>query len=68
MDEKINIYNNGAKFLKKDIEYTFNFTVDHLFKLEPGFDAEIIISNNKNNNIKLSKENPTENLLGRMSK
>ena len=50
--------------MKKDIEYTFNFTVDHLFKLEPGFDAEIIISNNKNNNIKSSKENPTGEFIG----
>ena len=34
---------NLGKYLKKGIEYSINFTVDHMFKLEPGFDAEVTI-------------------------
>ena len=56
--EEINKFNNGAKYLKRGVEYNFNFAVDHLFKLEPEFDAEVSIYNNKNK-ITLSKNNLT---------
>ena len=61
--ETINKFNNGAKYLKKDVGYNFNFAVDHLFKLEPGFDAEVNIQNNKNK-ITLSKNNLTGTFSG----
>ena len=50
--------NNGAKYLKKDIEYTFNFQIEHLFKLEPGFDAKVKIYDGMRT-VQLSKLNPT---------
>ena len=37
--------NNNAKYLKKDVTYTLNFELNHMVKLEPGFEAEITITN-----------------------
>ena len=42
---------NNAKYLKKNIKYTINFFLNHLIKLEPGFDVEIVITNGKNSSI-----------------
>ena len=33
------LFLNGAKYLKKDKEYTIDFNIRHLFKLENGFNA-----------------------------
>ena len=60
------LYNdcNTAKYLKKGIVYSVNFTVDHLFKLEPGFDAEVTIYNDQNKKIVLNSNKRTGKLKG----
>lgn len=63
LPKTINIFDNGAKYLKKDIEYTLNFTSNHLFKLEPGFDSIVKIYNDTNNVI-LNSSNPTAAFFG----
>ena len=35
---------NNAKYLKKGVEYKINFELNHLIKLEPGFNANIQIT------------------------
>ena len=39
--------NNAAKYLKKGIKYTLSFEANHMVKLEPGFNAEVTITNGK---------------------
>ena len=56
-------YNNSAKYLKKDIKYTLNFELDHLIKLEPGFNAEIEITNGQQT-YKLNSQNQTATISG----
>jgi len=56
-------YSNNAKYLKKDIEYTLNFELNHLIKLEPGFNAEIVITN-KAQTLKINPQNPTVIAVG----
>jgi len=60
----LDIFKNGAKLLQKNIEYTLNFTVDHLFKLEPGFDAVVNIYDENNNIIALNKSHPIGKFIG----
>ena len=56
-------YNNNAKYLKKDVEYIINFELNHLIKLEPGFNAEVDIK--KDQSIKkLNSQNPTAEITG----
>ena len=55
--------NNGAKYLKKDVTYTIKFNLNHLIKLEPGFNAEIEIKNEKNKT-KINSQNPTAEIYG----
>ena len=55
--------NNTAKYLKKDIEYYINFNESHKVKLEPGFNAEINLSNGLSTFI-LNEENPTAEITG----
>ena len=54
---------NNAKYLKKGIKYTINFFLNHLIKLEPGFIAEIVITNGKNTFI-INPKKPTVELYG----
>ena len=54
---------NNAKYLKKNIKYTINFFLNHLIKLEPGFDVEIVITNGKNSSI-INKKKPTAEIYG----
>ena len=42
---------NTAKYLKKDVEYTLAFTLDHIIKLDPYTKAEIVIKNAYSTNI-----------------
>ena len=56
-------YNNSAKYLKKDIKYNINFELNHLIKLEPGFNAEIEITNGQQK-YNLNSQNPTEIISG----
>ena len=61
-----NIYASNfknKKYLKKDIEYKIHFALNHLIKLEPGFNAEITIYN-EDKEIILDKQNPTGILIG----
>jgi hypothetical protein len=60
----MNIYKNGGKLLQANIEYSLNFTVDHLFKLEPGFDAVVNIYDENNNIVTLNKSHPTASFIG----
>ena len=52
-----------AKYLKRNVEYQLNFTLDHLIKLEPGFDAIVQIYNSTWR-IFLTPQNPTGTLQG----
>ena len=60
----LDIFKNGGKLLQKNIEYTINLTVNHLFKLEPGFDAVVNIYDEKNNIITLNKSHPVGKFIG----
>jgi len=60
-------YFNNAKYLKKDIEYTLNFELNHLIKLEPGFNAEIVITNGVQT-LKINPQNPTVSAAGKSYK
>ena len=55
---------NVGKYLKTGIEYNLNFTVDHLFKLEPGFDATVTIYDEQNNKIILNPNKRTGEFKG----
>ena len=55
---------NGAKYLKKDKEYSIDFNIDHLFKLEPNFNTEVYIYNNNGNIIILNSSNPIAQIKG----
>ena len=59
LPKEVNEFNNLMKLFKPDIIYNLNFEVDHLIKLDPNFDSEVIITDSKNNNIILNKTNPT---------
>ena len=56
---------NIFKYLKKDQEYILDFDADHLIKLEPGFNAEISIYDNKGKNYIITTDNPTVELHGK---
>ena len=57
-------YSNNAKYLKKGIEYKLNFELNHLIKLEPGFNAEIVIAN-ESQTYKINSQNPTVPVVGK---
>ena len=57
-------YFNNAKYLKKDIEYILNFELNHLIKLEPGFNAEILITNGVQR-LTINSQNPTVSVAGK---
>ena len=57
-------YYNSAKYLKRDIEYNICFTADHLVKLDPNFNAEISIYDNKGLNIVLNSRKCTAEIKG----
>ena len=54
----------NRKYLKKGIEYEIHFSLNHLVKLEPQFNAEIIIYN-ENTKIILNNKNETGILIGK---
>ena len=54
---------NNAKFLKKDVEYKINFELNHLIKLEPGFNANIQITDGQTST-SLNSQKPTAKLSG----
>ena len=56
-DILINNFKN-RKFIKKGLEYNIKFPLNHLIKLEPGFNAEVKIFNG-NKIILLNNKNPT---------
>ena len=56
--------NNNAKYLKKDVTYTLNFELNHMVKLEPGFDAEVTITNGQITS-KLSPNLPFTEISGK---
>ena len=59
-----NTMNFTSKYLKKDEEYTIDFHVEHLIKLDPDFSAEISIYDDLGNNFIINSENPTLELKG----
>ena len=54
---------NTARYLKKNVEYTVKFTLNHMIKLEPGFDAEITITNGQTSS-KINTQNPAVPISG----
>ena len=58
------MFKNVAKYLKKDKEYTLDFTADHLVKLDPDFDAEVTIYKDNEEITKLNSDNLTYALSG----
>ena len=58
------LFLNGAKYLKKDKEYIIDFNINHLFKLENGFNAEVTIYDDNGKIIKLNDNNPTAEIKG----
>ena len=57
-------FRNTTKYLKKNVEYYLDFTVDHLIKLEPGFNTEVSIYDDNGNNYIISPNKPTVKLVG----
>ena len=57
MQQKDNPFNNLMKLFKPNINYILDFEVNHLIKLDPNFNAEIIITDSEKT-IKLNKNNP----------
>ena len=55
--------NSASKYIKKDIEYIVDFTVDHMVKIEILDNIEVIISNDKNT-VKLNSKNPVSAIQG----
>ena len=53
----------NRKFIKKGIEYQIHFYLNHLIKLEPQFNAEVIIYN-QDTKIILNNQNQTGILIG----
>ena len=49
--------NHASKYLRKNIQYNINFSLNHMIKLEPGFEAEVIIKKGTTN-YKLNSLNP----------
>ena len=58
------INNSTSKYLKKNTEYIIDFTLNHLVKLDPTFNAEISIYNNIDDPIILNSKNPTKEIVG----
>ena len=56
-------FRNNVKYLKKDFEYKIHFNLNHLIKLEPGFDATIAITDGQTIT-SLSSKYPTVKLSG----
>ena len=56
--------NSTSKYLKKDVEYIIDFTLNHLVKLDPTSNAEISIYNNIDEPIILNSNNPTKEIVG----
>ena len=61
--EKEFLTRNNAKFLKKGVEYKINFELNHLIKLEPGFNANIQITDGQTTS-SLNSKMPTVRLSG----
>ena len=49
--------NCTSKYLRKNIQYNISFSLNHMIKLEPGFEAEVIIKKGTTN-YKLNSLNP----------
>ena len=62
MDKMLGTRNN-AKFLKKGVEYKINFELNHLIKLEPGFNANIQITDGQTTT-SLNSQKPTVKISG----
>ena len=57
MQEEDNSFNNLIKLFKSNINYILDFEVHHLIKLDPNFNAEVILTDSKKT-IKLNNNNP----------
>ena len=55
--------NNSAKYLRKDVQYSINFELNHMVKLDPSFNAEVTLRNEKTN-IHLNEQNPVNPVSG----
>ena len=55
--------NSASKYIKKDIEYTVDFTVEHMVKIEVVENVEVTIYNDETN-IKLDSKKPVQEIKG----
>ena len=55
--------NSASKYIKKDIEYTIDFDLDHMVKIEPGKNVEVKIYNGEETII-LNKDNINKAIIG----
>ena len=63
-NEFINLtYTNNAKYLRKNVEYKLNFYANHMLKLKPGYDDEIIITNGINTST-INQNAPITEIIG----
>ena len=56
--------NSASKYIKKDIEYTFDFDLDHMVKIQPGKNIEVTIYNDEDTII-LNSEKASKNIVGK---
>ena len=55
--------NSASKYIKKDLEYTVDFSINHMVKIEILDNIEVIISNDKDS-IKLNSQKPVALIEG----
>ena len=58
------MYRNAAKFLQKDKEYKLDFNINHLVKLDSGFNTNVSISGNNGEKYIINSENRTAEIKG----
>ena len=56
--------NSASKYLKKDVEYDVDFTLEHMVKIEPGKNVEVTIYNDEET-IKLNSINSSKRIDGK---
>ena len=59
-----NTANSASKYIRKNIEYKIDFIVDHMVKIEPEKNIEVIIYNSENS-IKLNSDSSTAHIEGK---
>ena len=55
---------NTAKYLRKDVQYSINFDLNHMIKLDPAFNADIIITNGQSTT-NINSQKPSSSISGK---